>query len=70
MLRSEILKLVLQYGTGRDTLRCLALGVIDEPGDRSNLDMENSSKFIDYEQNITFVVTLNFSNIFFIRSLL
>jgi P-type Ca2+ transporter type 2A len=54
-LRSEILKLVLQYGTGRDTLRCLALGVVDEPGDRSNLDMENSSKFIDYEQNITFV---------------
>jgi P-type Ca2+ transporter type 2A len=54
-LRAEILKLVLQYGTGRDTLRCLALGVIDEPQDRTNLDLENSSKFINYEQNITFV---------------
>jgi len=54
-LRSEILKLVLQYGTGRDTLRCLALGVIDEPQDKSTLNMDAPNTFIKYEQNITFV---------------
>ena len=54
-LRAEILKLVHQYGTGRDTLRCLALGVIDTPKDRSGLNLEDATKFINYEQDITFV---------------
>merc|ERR1712127_132177 len=53
--RKEMLDLVLQYGTGRDTLRCLALGVIDSPLSRSDMNLEDSTKFIDYEQNITFV---------------
>ena len=54
-LRAEILSLVHQYGTGRDTLRCLALGCIDSPPEKSSLDLENANKFIDYEQDITFV---------------
>lgn len=54
-LKAEILKLVHQYGTGRDTLRCLALGCIDTPPNKNEMDLENSTKFINYEQDITFV---------------
>jgi Ca2+ transporting ATPase len=54
-IRKEMLDLVLQYGTGRDTLRCLALGVIDSPMSKGEMNLEDSTKFINYEQNITFV---------------
>ena len=54
-LKQEILKLVHQYGTGRDTLRVLALGCIDSPPEKSTLDLEDSRKFINYEQEITLV---------------
>jgi len=54
-LKQEIMKLVHQYGSGRDTLRCLALGTIDTPPRREDLDLEDARKFIGYETNITFV---------------
>ncbi|CAF1095116.1 unnamed protein product [Adineta ricciae] len=54
-IKQEILKLVHQYGTGRDTLRCLALGTIDSPLRREDMDLEDARKFIGYENNITFV---------------
>ncbi|CAF4812706.1 unnamed protein product, partial [Rotaria magnacalcarata] len=49
------MKLVLQYGTGRDTLRCLALGTIDNPPRKEEMDLEDAKKFASYETNITFV---------------
>ncbi|CAF1213869.1 unnamed protein product [Rotaria sordida] len=54
-IKQEIMKLVHQYGTGRDTLRCLALGTIDNPLKREDMDLEDARKFITYENNITFV---------------
>ncbi len=54
-LRRQTLELVNQYGTGRDTLRCLTLGVIENPPHPSDMDLGDSTKFISYEQNITFV---------------
>lgn len=54
-LKKQMLALVHQYGTGKDTLRCLALGCIDSPPDKRSLDLEDARKFVDYEQNITFV---------------
>ncbi len=54
-IKDEVLKLVHQYGTGRDTLRCLTLGCIDAPIKRESMDLENANKFIEYEQDITFV---------------
>jgi Ca2+ transporting ATPase len=54
-LKQEILSLVHQYGTGRDTLRCLALGCIDSPPDKADMDLVNANNFINYEQDITFV---------------
>ncbi|KAJ6216640.1 hypothetical protein RDWZM_007797, partial [Blomia tropicalis] len=54
-LRNRILDLTRSYGTGRDTLRCLALATLDHPMKPENMDLENSSKFAEYEQNMTFV---------------
>jgi P-type Ca2+ transporter type 2A len=54
-LKQEILKLVHQYGTGRDTLRCLGLGVVDNPINKDEMNLEDSTKFIQYEADITFV---------------
>jgi Ca2+ transporting ATPase len=54
-IKKEILQLVHQYGTGRDTLRCLTLGVIDNPPKKESLDLEDARKFINYETDITFV---------------
>merc|ERR1711944_362791 len=42
-------------GTGRDTLRCLALATCDSPSDPKNWDLDNASKFAQYEVNLTFV---------------
>jgi len=54
-LKAEIMKVVTEYGTGRDTLRCLALATVDEPVPREKMDLTNSDKFINYEMNMTFV---------------
>jgi P-type Ca2+ transporter type 2A len=54
-IKSEMLKLVHQYGTGRDTLRCLALGCIDNPPKKESMNFEAPNEFIKYEQDITFV---------------
>ena len=48
-IKQEIMKLVHQYGTGRDTLRCLALGTIDSPVKKESMDLEDAKKFIGYE---------------------
>ncbi|VDP30800.1 unnamed protein product, partial [Schistosoma mattheei] len=54
-LKAEIVKHVASYGTGRDTLRCLALATCDAPVSKAQMDLEDSTKFVKYEQNLTFV---------------
>lgn len=54
-IMKKIMDLVKQYGTGRDTLRCLALATIDSPPDPSSMELEDSTKFHQYERNCTFV---------------
>merc|ERR1712209_13106 len=54
-LKAEIMKHCKSYGTGRDTLRCLALGTIDNPMKKEDMNLEDSTKFIKYETNVTFV---------------
>ena len=39
-VRAQILKLIGEYGTGIDTLRCLALATIDEPISRDDMDLQ------------------------------
>ncbi|KAF6200671.1 hypothetical protein GE061_005114 [Apolygus lucorum] len=54
-MKKKILELTRQYGTGLDTLRCLALATCDQPIDPGKMDLGDSSKFHTYENNLTFV---------------
>ncbi|XP_034252460.1 calcium-transporting ATPase sarcoplasmic/endoplasmic reticulum type isoform X2 [Thrips palmi] len=54
-LKNRILDLTRQYGTGRDTLRCLALATSDNPMKPEEMDLGDSNKFHLYENNLTFV---------------
>ncbi|XP_035215156.1 calcium-transporting ATPase sarcoplasmic/endoplasmic reticulum type-like, partial [Stegodyphus dumicola] len=54
-VKNRILDITKQYGTGRDTLRCLALATIDNPPNPSIMDLADSSKFATYETGMTFV---------------
>lgn len=54
-LKNRILELTRQYGTGRDTLRCLALATADSPLKPEEMDLGDSNKFFTYEVNLTFV---------------
>ena len=52
---NKIMEVTRQYGTGRDTLRCLALATVDNAPKISDMDVSDSTKFINYEVNMTFV---------------
>merc|ERR1712088_868946 len=54
-IRAKIMDRAIAYGTGRDTLRCLALATGDAPMNPKDMDLENSTKFVQYETNLTFV---------------
>jgi len=54
-IMSKILELTKLYGTGRDTLRCLALATIDNPPKPEDMDLVDSTKFHQYEVNMCFV---------------
>merc|ERR1712226_309618 len=53
-MKQTILETAIAYGTGRDTLRCLALATADSPMSPKDMDLENSTKFVNYETNLTF----------------
>ncbi|XP_065155622.1 calcium-transporting ATPase sarcoplasmic/endoplasmic reticulum type isoform X2 [Atheta coriaria] len=55
VLKNRILDLTRQYGTGRDTLRCLALATADNPMKPDDMDLGDSTKFYTYEVNLTFI---------------
>lgn len=40
---------IKEWGTGRDTLRCLALATRDTPPKREEMILEDSAKFVEYE---------------------
>ncbi|KAG8452012.1 hypothetical protein GDO86_003987 [Hymenochirus boettgeri] len=53
--REKILSKIRDWGTGMDTLRCLALATRDVPPKLEEMQLEDSTKFINYETNLTFV---------------
>lgn len=53
--RNKILELIRLYGTGRDTLRCLALATREDPPRVKDMDLADSNKFVQYETDLTFV---------------
>uniref|UniRef100_A0A670KGZ3 Calcium-transporting ATPase n=1 Tax=Podarcis muralis TaxID=64176 RepID=A0A670KGZ3_PODMU len=55
VVKEHIMGVIKEYGTGRDTLRCLALATRDTPPKREDMVLEDSTKFVDYEMDLTFV---------------
>ncbi|XP_044158668.1 sarcoplasmic/endoplasmic reticulum calcium ATPase 1 isoform X1 [Bufo gargarizans] len=54
-IKDKILAIIKEWGTGRDTLRCLALATRDTPPKREDMVLEDATKFVDYETDLTFV---------------
>lgn len=54
-IKAKILETTYKYGTGRDTLRCLGLAMIENPMRVEDMDLADSNKFIQYEVNATFI---------------
>jgi len=48
-LRDQLLSKIREWGSGRDTLRCLALATRDQPPRPADMDLVNSVKFAEYE---------------------
>ncbi|KYO32028.1 sarcoplasmic/endoplasmic reticulum calcium ATPase 3 isoform X1 [Alligator mississippiensis] len=53
--KEKILSRIREWGTGIDTLRCLALATRDSPIKKEDIQLDDSTKFINYETNLTFV---------------
>lgn len=47
---------IRDWGTGRDTLRCLALATRDTPLKMEEMNLEDSTKFADYEVRISMLI--------------
>ncbi|XP_078134871.1 ATPase sarcoplasmic/endoplasmic reticulum Ca2+ transporting 1, like isoform X1 [Sander vitreus] len=54
-IKDKIMAVIKEWGCGRDTLRCLALATRDSPLKMEEMKLEDSTKFADYETDLTFV---------------
>ncbi|XP_018423926.1 PREDICTED: sarcoplasmic/endoplasmic reticulum calcium ATPase 2 isoform X3 [Nanorana parkeri] len=54
-IKQKITTVIREWGSGRDTLRCLALATHDNPPRKEDMNLVESSNFINYETNLTFV---------------
>ncbi|KAM9424192.1 ATPase sarcoplasmic/endoplasmic reticulum Ca2+ transporting 1, like [Pholidichthys leucotaenia] len=54
-IKDKIMAVIRDWGTGRDTLRCLALATRDTPLKMDEMNLEDSTRFADYETDLTFV---------------
>ncbi|RVE69320.1 hypothetical protein OJAV_G00076730 [Oryzias javanicus] len=54
-VKDHIMSVIKEWGTGRDTLRCLALATRDTPLRKKEMNLEDSTQFADYETDLTFV---------------
>lgn len=69
-IKEKILSVIREYGTGRDTLRCLALATRDSPPKKEDMVLSDTAKFSEYEVNFylisgTVVCTLDVTAITF-----
>lgn len=47
--REQILAKIRDWGSGSDMLRCLALATRDSPPRKEDMQLDNCSKFVQYE---------------------
>lgn len=48
-VKDQIMSVIKEWGTGRDTLRCLALATRDSPPKKEEMNLEDSNHFVEYE---------------------
>lgn len=48
-VKDHIMSVIKEWGTGRDTLRCLALATCDTPLRKEEMNLEDSTQFAEYE---------------------
>ena len=49
VVKDKILSVIREYGTGRDTLRCLALATRDTPPKKEDMVLIDAARFAAYE---------------------
>ncbi|KAF7654830.1 hypothetical protein LDENG_00064280 [Lucifuga dentata] len=54
-IKEKIMSVIREYGTGRDTLRCLALATRDCPPKMEDMILSDTAKFLEYESDLTFI---------------
>ncbi|KAI5610375.1 sarcoplasmic/endoplasmic reticulum calcium ATPase 2 isoform X1 [Silurus asotus] len=54
-IKEKIMSVIREYGTGRDTLRCLALATRDTPLRKDEMVLTDTARFAEYESDLTFV---------------
>ncbi|KAM9474801.1 sarcoplasmic/endoplasmic reticulum calcium ATPase 2 isoform 1-T1 [Clarias gariepinus] len=54
-IKDKIMSVIRDYGTGRDTLRCLALATRDSPLRKDEMVLSDTARFGEYESDLTFV---------------
>ncbi|XP_064424252.1 sarcoplasmic/endoplasmic reticulum calcium ATPase 2 isoform X1 [Latimeria chalumnae] len=54
-IKQKIMGVIRAWGSGRDTLRCLALATRDNPPRKEDMYLEDSTKFVEYETDLTFI---------------
>ncbi|XP_066499528.1 sarcoplasmic/endoplasmic reticulum calcium ATPase 2 [Hoplias malabaricus] len=54
-IKDKIMSVIREYGTGRDTLRCLALATRDNPLKKEEMVLSDTASFPEYESDLTFV---------------
>ncbi|KAK6306534.1 hypothetical protein J4Q44_G00234590 [Coregonus suidteri] len=54
-IKERIMSTIREYGTGRDTLRCLALATRDAPPRKEHMVLVDCARFAGYESDLTFV---------------
>ena len=48
-IKEQIIEVIQKYGTGKDTLRCLGMATVEQPGPKEEMNLEDSKNFIQYE---------------------
>uniref|UniRef100_K7GAL6 Uncharacterized protein n=1 Tax=Pelodiscus sinensis TaxID=13735 RepID=K7GAL6_PELSI len=61
-IKQKIMMVIREWGTGRDTLRCLALATHDNPPRREEMNLEDSANFINYEVSLVKGLSLLYFN--------
>lgn len=51
-IKERIMSVIREYGTGNDTLRCLALATRDSPPKMEDMILSDTAKFAEYEVNL------------------